>query len=179
MGDTLVLYKSKRGFTRQYAEWIAEDLRAELFELSQFPNRDWEKYSRVIYCGGLYANSLNGIRFLAKNQDRLNGKKIIVVACGISYPQIEDSLIRVQNGVMRKLPRTLHEQTKVFLVRGGVTYAKLGFFENFILKMLEGAVKKRDPDKLTDEEMEMRNVLGKDFSFVDRSFIQPIVEYCR
>lgn len=32
---TVVIYKSKTGFTQKYAEWIAEDLSADLFEVSK------------------------------------------------------------------------------------------------------------------------------------------------
>jgi menaquinone-dependent protoporphyrinogen IX oxidase len=32
---TIVLYESKTGFTRKYAEWIAEELDAELFPLQE------------------------------------------------------------------------------------------------------------------------------------------------
>jgi len=179
MSGTLVLYKSKRGSSKQYAEWIAEELRADLYESSKFPVTDWEKYSRVIYCGGLYANRINGIRFIAKNHARLSGKKIIAVACGLSYPHIEESVARVVNGLARKLPQALHANVRLFLVRGSITYSQLGFFENTILKLLEKTLRKKDPQALVPEEQEMLGVLGRDFSFVDRAFIQPIIDYYR
>ncbi|MCL2382388.1 MAG: flavodoxin domain-containing protein [Treponema sp.] len=179
MSDTLVLYTSKRGSTRQYAEWIASALSADLHEPRQFLSRDWEKYSTVVYCGGLYANSVNGIRFIAKNHVKLRGKKIVVVACGLSYPHIAESVTRVVNGISRKLPQAMHANARLFMVRGSVTYSRLGFFEKFIIKMLEKMLRKKDPDKLIPEEQEMLSVLGNDFSFVDRASIQPIVDYCK
>ena len=179
MGNILVLYKSKHGSSKQYAEWIAADLNADIYESSGFTNGDWEKYSTIVFCGGLYANSLNGVRILANNQTRLGGKKIIVVACGISNPGNEDSFERIQNGVYGKLPRAMRENVKVFQLRGGIKYSTLGFFEKLIMKMLENVVKKRNPDKLSPEEQQMASVLGKDFNFVDRAFIQPIVDYCK
>ena len=179
MSATLVLYKSKYGFTKQYAEWIAAELKADLHEPSGFAAGDWEKYSTVVYCGGLYANRINGIRFIAKNHARLRDKKIVVVACGLSYPHVGSSVARVVNSLGRKLPQSIHANVRVFLVRGGVTYSRLGFFENFMLKMLENSVRKKNPDTLGPEEQEMLSVLGNDFSFVDRSFIQPVLDYCR
>ena len=177
MSDVLVLYKSKYGSTKQYAEWIAGDLNADLYERSEFITKDWEKYSTVIYCGGLYANRVNGIGIIAGNQAKLRGKKIILVACGLSYPHVAESVTRVRNTLAKKLPQTLHENARLFLVRGGIRYSALNFIENFVLKMLEGTLRKRDPGTLGPEEQEMQNALGKDFSFVDRSFIQPIIDY--
>ena len=179
MSNTLVLYKTKYGSTKQYAEWLAADLNADLYELSRFSSRDLERYSKVVYCGGLYANRVSGVGFIARNQARLRDKKLVIVACGLSYPRFQESVTRVQNGLTRKLPRALHEHSRLFMVRGAITYSRLGFFENFIIKMLESTLRKKNPDMLSQEEQEMLSVLGSDFSFVDRSFIQPIVDYCK
>ena len=179
MNTILILYKSKRGSTKQYAEWIAADLNADLYELSGFSTRDWEKYLTIIYCGGIYANSINGVRIIAKNQAKLGGKKIIIVACGLSYPHIQESFTRIRNGLFRKLPQAMQENVKLFMVRGSITYSELGFFENMILKLLEKMLRKKNPETLGPEEQQMLSVLGSDFSFVDRASIQPIVDYCR
>ena len=177
MSDALVLYKSKRGASRQYAEWIAETLKADLHEASGFLPRDFDRYAKIIYCGGLYANSINGIKVIAKNRARVSGKKIIVVACGLSYPQIESSVLRVVNGLAKKLPEPLHKNVRLFLVRGSITYSELRFFENFILKMLENTLRKKDPQTYSPEEKEMADTLGRDFSFVNRESLQPILDY--
>jgi len=177
MSDTVVLYKSKHGTTKQYAEWIAEDLRADISEASSFPGGAWEKYSKVIYCGSMYANSVKGLRLLARYHSRLRGKKIIVVGCGLSYPHIVETIQRIVNGMAKQLPKGLHANVRLFLVRGAVCYSKLGIFEKMILKMLETTLRKRDPNTLNPEEQEMLGALGKDFSFVDRSMIQPILDY--
>jgi len=178
MSKTLVLYKSKYGSTKQYAEWIAAELKADLCEPPDF-KEDWEKYSKVIYCGGLYANRINGLGFIAKNAANLRRKKIVIVACGLSYPHIELSVARIIDGLARKLPKTIHPNVRMFMVRGSIKYSQLGFFEKIILNMLERTIRKKDPQTLGPEEQEMLSVLGRDFSFVDRSFIQPIIDYCR
>ncbi|MCL2374159.1 MAG: flavodoxin domain-containing protein [Treponema sp.] len=179
MSDTLVIYKSKYGSTKQYAEWIAADLNADVYDPSRFSPRDLDRYATVIYCGGLYANSIRGVRFIARNKNRLRGKKIVIVACGLSYPHFEESVARVQRGLESRLPQALHENSRLFMVRGSITYSRLKFFERFILRMLETALRKKNPERLTLEEQEMLGVLGSDFSFVDRASVQPIVEYCK
>jgi len=179
MSSTVVLYKSKHGSTKQYAEWLAADLKADLYEPANFMAGDWEKYSTVVYCGGLYANSINGVKFIAKNHARLGGKKVVIVACGLSYPHIKSSVARVANGLGRKLPQTLHTNVKLFMVRGAVNYSRLGFLERLILTMLEKMLRSKKSETLGPEEKEMLSVLGKDFSFVDRESIQAIVNHCR
>ena len=179
MSNILVLYKSKYGSTKQYAEWIAADLSADLYEASSFSSGSWEDYSTIVYCGGIYANNINGVKTIIKNQAKLSGKKIIIVACGLSNPNNKELFERIENGLYRKLPQTIKDGVNFFLLRGGVTYSELRFFDDKVLKMLEKMLQSKNPQTLGPEEREMLEVLGKDFSFVDRASIQPIVEYCK
>ena len=51
--DVIVLYKSEYGFTKQYAQWIAEELKCDCLEISAF-NFDTD-FKTIIFGGGLYA----------------------------------------------------------------------------------------------------------------------------
>ena len=56
---TIVIYKSKTGFVRKYAEWIAEDLLADIFEVSKVNINMLAKYDTVIFGGSLHAVGIN------------------------------------------------------------------------------------------------------------------------
>jgi flavodoxin len=81
---TLVIYKSKTGFVRKYAEWIAEELRADLFPADRIHKSLYRSYDAVIYGGGLYAGGISGIGHIKNNLADLEGKKVIVFASGAS-----------------------------------------------------------------------------------------------
>ena len=53
MNNTVVIYESKYGSTKSYAQWIAEELSCPLFERKKFNPKDFEKYEVIIYGGGL------------------------------------------------------------------------------------------------------------------------------
>ena len=57
MTKIAVIYKSKYGSTKQYAEWIAQALDAPLFEASSVNPAQLAEYDVVVYGGGLYAGS--------------------------------------------------------------------------------------------------------------------------
>lgn len=60
----VVVYSSKTGFTKKYAQWIAEDLSLEAYELEESDNLK-EVLSGVdtlIFGGGLYAIGINGLK---------------------------------------------------------------------------------------------------------------------
>src|SRR5690554_5890408 len=118
---TIVMYKSKTGFAKKYAEWIAESLSADIFEVSKVNINMLTKYDAVIFGGGLYAVGIIGIKFIKKNIDKLKDKKVVVFACGaspLSEKVIEDVL---------EHNFTLEEQKyfKFFYLRGGLNYKKL------------------------------------------------------
>ena len=91
MDKIVVIYESKYGYTRRYAEWIAEALSCPVFERKQFRSRDFSQYEAIIYGGGLYAGGVSGIKMLAQNWHLLSGKKVILFTCGLADPNKPDS----------------------------------------------------------------------------------------
>lgn len=73
--NSVVVCKSKTGFSEKYAKWIAEELKADLFKLSDFSKKKINDYEAVIYGGGVYASGINGIKFIKKNLDLFKDKK--------------------------------------------------------------------------------------------------------
>lgn len=81
---SVVIYRSKSGFVKKYAEWIAEELGADIFEASKFTVDMFATYDTVIYGGGLYVVGINGVKLITDNLKKLEGKKVIVFATGAS-----------------------------------------------------------------------------------------------
>ena len=50
---TIVAYKSKSGYTKTYAEWIAQELHCDIKENAELS--DLAGYDTIIYGGGMYA----------------------------------------------------------------------------------------------------------------------------
>ena len=79
--NSIVLYKAACGFTKKYAEWIAEKLQCDCVEISTYDfNKD---YKTIIFGGGLYAGKINGIKTLIKNYDKIKDKELIVFTVGV------------------------------------------------------------------------------------------------
>ena len=73
----LVIYKSKTGFTKRYAQWIKEDLSCDIISYEKGMNLSFDSYDTVIYGGGFYAGKINGLNQFKKNLSKIDGKKII------------------------------------------------------------------------------------------------------
>jgi len=64
---TAVIYKSKYGAAKKYAEWIAGELECEILEHSKGSASELSKCDLIIYGGGLYAGMISGIGLVTKN----------------------------------------------------------------------------------------------------------------
>src|SRR5690242_18554114 len=93
---SIVIYKSKTGYTKKYAEWIAEELSADIFELSKIDLNILDSYDTIIYGGSLYAVGIIGLKVILKEINKLKDKKLVVFATGAS-PKRENVMKEVQD----------------------------------------------------------------------------------
>ena len=90
MNKIVVIYRSVYGYTKTYAEMIAEELTCDLREYSEISPDDLLSYDTIIYGGGLYAIGINGINLIKKNYDKLKDKHLFVWATGSNPGNPED-----------------------------------------------------------------------------------------
>lgn len=76
MSDTIIIYQSKYGSTKKYAEWLATKLNADLYPKSKTTAEMLQKYDTIVYGGGLYAGGVNGISFLQKTLHACTAKTL-------------------------------------------------------------------------------------------------------
>ena len=81
-----VIYRSKYGTTKRYAEWIAEALDAQLFESHTIKATQLIDFDMVVYGGGLYAGGISGINLVTKNPC----KKLVIFTVGFATPENTD-----------------------------------------------------------------------------------------
>ncbi|MCS4480542.1 flavodoxin domain-containing protein [Clostridium botulinum] len=70
-----IIYKSKYGSSKKYAQWIAEEVKGDLFNSSNIKEEKLKEYDIIVYGGGLYASGISGISLITKNLDILKDKK--------------------------------------------------------------------------------------------------------
>ena len=171
MKNAIVVYKSKYGYTKQYAQWIAQELEAPVFEASQVKPGQLASYDMVVYGGGLYAGGINGISLVKKNPC----KSLAVFTVGLADPNITD----YGEMVKRNFPGDMLQKTKVFHLRGGIDYTKLSLAHKGMMAIFKKATAKKDVAQLTGEEKAVLETGGQNADFTDRSTTAPIVVFVR
>jgi menaquinone-dependent protoporphyrinogen IX oxidase len=171
MGKVAVLYQSRYGTAKQYAEWIAEETGGTLFTLPKVKLADLEGYDTIVIGGGIYASSILGIAFLKKNFALLSGKRLIAFSVGASFDGKKNTdAIRNHN-----LTPEMQETVRFFHLRGGLFYGKMSALDRTGMKLMVGMLKKKPEDQWDEETRGMIETYGKDTSFLDRASIAPIL----
>ena len=80
----IILYKSKYGATKKYADWLSESTGFPCIETDKADIKAVSEYDVIILGGGIYASGIAGFSFLKKNIAKLKDKKLIVFCCGAS-----------------------------------------------------------------------------------------------
>ena len=170
---TIVIYKSKSGYTKTYAEWISQELKCDLKSASDVVSDELEKYDVIIYGGGLYAIGINGINLIKKNYSLLAKKKLIVWATG-SSPGRKDELKQVweHNFTEEQL-----KHIKTFYLRGGFDYKRLNTADKILMSMLKIKLKlKKDR---TEDEQGMLEAYDIAEYHCKKENIKDLIEYAK
>ncbi len=169
MKKIAVIYKSLHGSTKRYAEWIAEELKASLFEASGVKPAQLTDYDVIVYGGGLYAGGIIGVKLVTKNPC----KNLVVFTVGLGTPETSDyTEILTKNFTAEYL-----EKSKVFHLHGGIDYQKLSIIHRVMM-----AFKKKESEKIplnerTSDDRSLLETYGGKVDFTDRETIKPLVDY--
>lgn len=179
MNKIAVVFQSKYGSTRKYAQWIAEALSCDLLERRDVKAEDLKKYDIIIYGGGLYAGGVSGFELITKNYDSLAGKHLILFTCGLADVSQASNTDSIKEGLKKAMSVPMQETIKVFHLRGGMDYSKLSIPHKAMMGMVRKATLKKDPDKRTQEDQELLETYGQTVDFTDQATIEPLVVYVR
>ena len=177
MNKTVVIYESKYGSTKCYAEWIAESLSCPIFERKKFHPRDFSQYEVVIYGGGLYAGGVSGIKLITQNWNVLSNKKLILFTCGLANPDDPENISSIRKSLTRVFSEEMLEHLSLFHLRGGIDYSRLNFVHKSMMSMLRKMLLKKDIHTLREEDKQLLDTYGQCIDFTDRKSIQPLIEY--
>lgn len=166
----VVIYNSQTGFTKRYAEWIAEATGADCLELSAAKKKDLTAYKAIIFGGWACAGSISKINWFKGNIDKWADKKLIAFCVGgspIDNPEIEVALKQIFNEPEQKRVHT-------FYCPGGFNYEKMSAPSRLMMKIFIKTLEAKK-DK-TESEQEMIKMISSSYDISDKKYIEPILQ---
>lgn len=164
----IVVYKSKYGYTKKYAEWLAEGLGCDIMENAVLT--DIAGYDTIIFGGGIYAGRINGARLITKNLGKLAGKKLVLFAVGSSVGRPEE----LETFWEKALENNVREQVPHFYLRGGFDYGRLGGADRIMMNMLKKMLLKKDA--LTEDDKGLLAAYDTPVDFTDRENLNGLLQ---
>lgn len=175
MSRIVVIYQSKYGATKVYAEWLSQELSCDLVETKKASVEQIEKkYDVVILGGGIYATGIAGLSFLKKHYKRLKNKRIIVFAVGAS-PYDEKAMAALQE---KNFSKEL-SHIPCFYCRGAWNEEIMSWKDKTLCNLLKKAVEKKDPSTYEPWETGLMQAIGSNNDWTDKENIKQIVEFVR
>lgn len=167
----IILYASKYGATKRYAEWLAEKTGFDCVETKKAKIEDVKQYDTILLGGGIYASGIAGLSFLKKNITQLREKKVIVFCDGAS-PYEERAFQQI---VAHNLKDSL-AGLPCFYCRGAWDPDAMSLADRTLCRMLQKAVAKKKPEDCEIWEKALLEAGDQKHDWTDRSYLAPILE---
>jgi len=170
--NIVVVYNSKYGSTRRYAEWIAAATQADLLESSKAGLEDLLRYQAIVYGGSLHAVGIKGVKLITGNFGKLKDKRLIVFCVGASPAQPE----AVRKVREHNFTREQQERIGFFFLRGAFNYDKLSAGDKILMGMLKASLKMRKEEDLDEDSKGLLACYDKPADWTDPKAVDPIIE---
>lgn len=169
---TVVIYKSKSGFTERYGEWIAGELGCDAMEAKNVSEKVIGKYDIVVYGGGIYAGQISGLKKMKKMMLQMRDKKFIVFATGATPAAVTDKI----NEILRaNFTEEEQKNSPFYYFQSGLDYSKMSLPGRLLMKAFSAALEKQGDKSRMESDMSVSSKESYDIS--DRKFIEPLIRY--
>lgn len=172
MSNGIILYQSKYGATKKYADWLKEETGYDCMETKKVKMDIVCKYDEIVLGGGVYASGIAGLHFLKKNISSLSDKKIAVFAVGAS-PYDEKAILQIKELHFKDSLKDI----PVFYCRGALDEDKMAFGDKILCKMLEKAIAKQNPDEYEPWQRALMCAVGQKCDWTDKKYLEPLLKY--
>ena len=171
---TLIIYTSQTGFTKRYAQWLADRTGGDLLDLKDAQNKSsdyFENYDAICYGGWAMAGNVVKVKWFFEKAGNWKDKRLAMFCVGGSPNDNPDVDVFLQNVLTDEQKKYI----KAFYCQGGFNYEKMKAPSRLAMKMFVSTLKnKKDA---TEKEKGMAEKMASSYDISDIKFIEPIVAY--
>jgi len=168
----LIIYKSKTGFTKWYAEFIAKEVDGNLVDFKEVTTEIISGYDVVIYGGGLYAGMINGYKKAKEMFEKSSANRFILFATG-GTPN--ESTKEIDEIWKNNLSEEELESIPHFYMQGGICYEKMSFLNRTIMKMMSRVLDKKKNKDSAEEGF--AQAIKSSYDIKAKEYAEPLIKY--
>lgn len=141
MKKVAIVYSSKYGHTKQYADWLKEDVDADAVDISKFNITQMLAYKLVIFACGVYGDKLSIMDFVKKNVTAIPVQKTMVMAVGW---YTNDSKEAAEKLMADNYPPEFKGKVPLYVVNSGIDKKQISKMDSVKLVAAKLAIEKKD-----------------------------------
>ena len=171
---TLIIYTSQTGFTKKYADWLAQKTGGDLLDLKDAQKKNdafFEGFEAIVYGGWVMAASVVKVKWFLNRAASWKGKKLAIYCVGGSPNDNPDVEVMLKN----MLTDEQREYIKAFYCQGGFNYERMNAPSRLAMKMFVSALKKKKEP--TEEEKIMAEMVATSYDISDEKYLEPVIDY--
>ena len=161
MTPSAIVYTSKSGFTRQYAQILGKELRLPVYSLED-AIYGLRQYSPILYLGWIHASNIQGFRKAAK-------RFVICAVCGVGLCDTGTLLNEVRKAT------SIAEELPLFTLQGGFDRSKLKGMDKMLIYMLTKGLSSKQ--QRTEQEDRMLQLLQTDGCYVSKENLRAVLDW--
>ncbi len=131
---TIIIYASKYGSTRQYAEWLGNETGYPIFNIKDIQADIIKDYQRVIVGSSVHMGRLDISSWMNKHWHLMEDKPVILFSVNGTPPEQKEELQKI---LEFSLPKHILENVNYFPLQGRLIYAELNFWHKLLVKMMK------------------------------------------
>ena len=161
-----VIYNTKYGATREYAEELAKRLNWEAIPYKNVSGKMLKEAEEIVIAGNVRMGKMKIAAWANGKASVIKNKCKAVIAVGGTEPSKQEYYLEM---VEKNLSSLELKKEQIFGCGGRQLISKMKGFDSFVFKML---------DKMVKDPKEKEDIL-KDKDHVDMSLLDPVVEFIK
>jgi len=162
----VVIYRSRTGFTKRYAEMIASETGCALEDFQKASAEKISQYQTVIFGSRLHAGQIDGWKKAKAMIQKSGIKRVILFAVGGMPDSAEEVIAEMWKN---NLSAEEMEQIPHFYLPGGLCYEKMGILDKTMMKAAAVVMGRRSDDEV------FRKMISQSYDISSREYITPLV----
>lgn len=172
--QTVIVYRSRTGFTKRYAEQLAGELGcAALAEKQAKPER-LRGCDTLVFGTRAHAGRIDGLLKGLRLFRQSGARRMVLFVTGAMPPDAQkqiDALWR-QNLSAEQLREMPH-----FYLQGGLCYERMGWLDRMMMRGLAAML--RGKKNKTEEDAALQQAIAVSFDHSNPAYLQPLVRLLR
>ena len=142
MKKVAVVYSSKFGHTKQYADWLAADIGdADVINAASFNPTQFLAYKLVIFASGVYSDKLPIMDFIKKNISSVKPAKSMVMAVSWYTNDSEEAKAKL---IADNYPEEFKNVVPMYVVNSGIDKKQISPVDSMKLLATQAMIAKKD-----------------------------------